>query len=293
VIPNSLETASNRALDSLAAVNAPNKVHVDLSGAQQTMLATLYAKALDADAVHPILGDEYAKELVSRLDYDWRETSITARSAPSVTIRTAQFDNWAREFLAAHERATVLHVGCGLDSRAFRLHPGPGVEWYDVDYPDVIALRERFHPPREHYHLVAASVTEPAWLSAIPADRPALFSAEGLTYYLTEDDGVALLRRVVRHFDSGELQFDVFSRFGIRCQKINSVVRRSGSILYWGVDGPRDIVRRVPGVRLVEATSVFDAETFQQVPRFYRLFGKLMSLVPSEKNMAQLHRYAF
>jgi hypothetical protein len=99
---------------------------------------------------------------------------------------------------------------------------------------------------------------------------------------------------VVRHFDSGELQFDVFSRLGIRSQKINSVVRRSGSILYWGVDGPSDIVRRVPGVRLVEATSVFDAETFQQgVPRFYRLFGKLMSLVPPEKNMAQFHRYAF
>jgi O-methyltransferase involved in polyketide biosynthesis len=82
------------------------------------MLATLYAKALDADAVHPILGDEHAEELVSRLDHDWRETSITARSAPSVTIRTAQFDNWAREFLAAHQRSTVLHAGCGLDSRA-------------------------------------------------------------------------------------------------------------------------------------------------------------------------------
>jgi O-methyltransferase involved in polyketide biosynthesis len=116
VIPNSLETASNRALDSLAAVNAPNKVHVDLSGAQQTMLATLYAKALDADAVHPILGDEYAKELVSRLDYDWRETSITARSAPSVTIRTAQFDNWAREFLAARSGCTPGRVSSGTTS---------------------------------------------------------------------------------------------------------------------------------------------------------------------------------
>ncbi len=135
----------------------------------------------------------------------------------------------------------MLHVGCGLDSRAFRLQPGPGIEWYDVDYADVISLRERLYPPREHYHPVAASVTDPAWLVEIPADRPALFIAEGLTYYLTEDDGVALLRRVAQHFG--------------------------------GVDGPDDILRQVPG--------------------FYRLFGRLMSLVPLLKTMAQFHRYAF
>ena len=48
-----------------------DKVHIDLSGAPQTMLATFYAKALDADLEHPILGDRYAKEIVERIDYDW------------------------------------------------------------------------------------------------------------------------------------------------------------------------------------------------------------------------------
>ncbi|MDT5247337.1 MAG: hypothetical protein QOD36_4713, partial [Mycobacterium sp.] len=33
------------------------KLHVDLSGAPQTMLATFYAKAVDADLEKPILGD--------------------------------------------------------------------------------------------------------------------------------------------------------------------------------------------------------------------------------------------
>jgi hypothetical protein len=48
------------------------------------MLATLYAKALDADFDQPRLGDRWAKEIVERLDYDWTKTSITVRSAPSV-----------------------------------------------------------------------------------------------------------------------------------------------------------------------------------------------------------------
>jgi methyltransferase (TIGR00027 family) len=229
------------------------------------MLATLYAKALDADAERPILGDLFAKELVGRIDYDWRETAITVRSAPQVTVRTAYLDNWARQFLAVNNTAVVLHIGCGLDSRVFRLDPKSGIEWYDIDYPDVIALRTKVYPGRENYHLVPASATDPEWLTTIEPDRPALMIAEGLTMYLTEQDGVALLRRVVERFPSGELHFDVFNRFAIRAQKINGVVRRSGSILHWGVDTPDDIVQTVPGVRLLAAASVFDTDTFRQV----------------------------
>jgi hypothetical protein len=49
----------------------------------------------------------------------------------------------------------------------------------------------------------------------------------------------------------------------------------------------------VPGVRLLAATSVFDADTFNQVRGSYRLVGKVMSLVPALRDMAQFHRYAF
>jgi methyltransferase (TIGR00027 family) len=270
-----------------------NKIRVDLTGAPETMLATLYARALDADADQPILGDTFAKELVARLDYDWPKTSVTGKNAPSVTIRSAHFDLWTRQFLAVHEEATVLHLGCGLDSRAFRVRPGPGVEWYDVDYPEVIALREQFYPPDASYRLVGASVTELDWLSAISARRPVLMVAEGLTMYLTEDSGPALLRRVVERFGSGELQFDAFNRLGIRTQKVNTVVRRAGARLHWGIDGPGDILRDVPGVRLLAAMSVFDDPVFSRLPRSYRVMARLMSIVPSVRMMAQYHRYAF
>ena len=125
-----------------------DKVSIDLSGPSQTMLTTLYCKALDADWDRPILGDGFAKQAVARIDYDWDELKVTDRWTPLVTVRTAQFDVWAAEFLAANPDATVIHLGCGLDSRVFRLDPGPGVQWYDVDYPAVIALREKVFPSR-------------------------------------------------------------------------------------------------------------------------------------------------
>ena len=257
------------------------------------MLATLYAKALDAQRNQPILGDVWAKDAVDRIDYDWTKTTITDRLSPSVTTRSLQFDTWAREFLAGRDRAVVLHLGAGLDSRVYRLDPGPGVEWYDIDYPAIMELREQIYPPRPHYHRIAASVTDPGWLDQIPADRPVLALGEGLTMYLTESDGIALLRRIVAHFPSGELQFDAFNRLGIRSQWMNAVVRRSGSTLHWAIDGPDDIVKVVPGVRPLAWLSPFEADSFRGVPREYRIMAWLMSTVPALKMMAQYHRYAF
>ena len=270
-----------------------DKLHVDLSGAPQTMLATFYAKALDAGFEKPILGDRLAKQIADRIDYDWTKTAITARNSPSVTTRSAHFDTWARQFLAVNPDAVVLHLGCGLDGRAFRLDPGPGVEWYDIDYPDVIALRTQLYPTREHFHVVAASVTDPAWFADIPRDRPTLMVGEGLTMYLTEDDGTALLRRVVAHAPSGELQFDAFNRLGIRSQWMNTVVRRSGATLQWGIDGPADILEVVPGTRLLAWVSPFDAASFRELSLGYRVMASVMSVAPRLRYMAQYHRYAF
>ena len=155
-------------------------------------------------------------------------------------------------------------------------------------------MRERFYPPNGRYRLVAASVTDPAWLSTIPVDSLVLLLAEGLTMYLTESAGIALLRRVVQRFPSGELQFDALNRLGIRSsQKLITVVRQSGSTLQRGVNGPYDILHAVPGTRLLSATSALDADTFARAPYRYRFVARLMAPLPPLKTMLQFHRYAF
>lgn len=270
-----------------------DRLKVDLSGAPQTMLATLYAKALDADLPRPILGDQLAKEIAQRIDYDWSRTTMTPKRSPGATTRTAHFDNWTRQFLAVHPQAVVLHLGCGLDGRFFRLRPGPGVQWYDVDYPEVATLRQQLYPSAENYRVISASVTDPAWLADIPNGRPVLAIGEGLTMYLTQADGLALLRRIVGQFSSGELQFDAFNSFGIKTQWSNAVVRRSGATLYWAVDKPDDILSAVPGTRLLAWVSPFDTAEFDLVQPAYRILARVMSLLPATKYMAQYHRYAF
>jgi O-methyltransferase involved in polyketide biosynthesis len=269
------------------------KASVDLSGAAQTMLTTLYLKALDADFRRPVLGDIYARDAIDRLDYDWSQIGITHRWAPLITVRSAQYDIWAAQFLAVHPHSTVIHLGCGLDSRVFRLNPGPEVDWYDVDYPAVIALRENIYPPRSDYHLISTSATDPSWLDQIPSDRPALLLAEGISMYLTQHDGVALLQRFVDRFPTGELQIDFYNWFGIRTQKMQTLVRRSGSTLFWAVNSPQDVLSRVHGIRLLSATSLFDARTFARASRTFQVAKRLLRVLPPVRNTLQYHRYAF
>ena len=274
-----------------------DKLHVDLTGPPQTMLDMVYARLLDAESPHPVLGDKWAKQLMDQVDYDTSKSPILKqrrRQTTSIAVRGAQLDIWTRQFLANHDSPVVLQIGAGLDSRVFRVDPGPNVDWYDIDFPDVIALRERFYPTREHYHLVASSATDLSWLDAIPADRPVLLIAEGVSMYLTESDGVGLLRRVVERFPAGELQLDFWSRFGSKAmRKNNTVVRWSGSELGWAVDEPEDILAAVPGTRLIRAISVFEADTVQRLSKGYQRFAKMASRTPVLRKIVQFHRYAF
>ena len=106
------------------------------------------------------------------------------------TVRTAQYDIWARQFLAVHEPARWCIWDAEWTAGCSGSTPAPNVEWYDVDFPAVIALRQKIYPTRPKYHLIATSATDPSWLDQIPADRPVLLLAEGISMYLTEHRGL-------------------------------------------------------------------------------------------------------
>ena len=291
--PGNLAPAYRPGAFALSLTYVTNKVSVNLSGPAKTMLSTLYLKALDADFERPVLGDHFAKEAITKLDFDWRELEITPKWAPLFTVRTAQYDIWVREFIAAHPHCTVVHLGCGLDCRVFRIDPGPDVRWFDVDFPEVIALREQIYPTRDQYQLIPTPATDPGWLEQIPADRPTLLIAEGISMYLTEDEGLALLRRFVERFGVGELQIDFFNWLAIKSQKTQSLVRTSGSVLYWAVNSPQDILSKLPEVRLLAAATFFSASTFSKAGKRLQAIERAARVLPPLHKALQYHRFAF
>src|SRR5712691_11788565 len=147
---------------------------------KETMLMTLNGRALQSQWKNRILRDPWAEEAMRHIDYDiskqyrgvgswslWNKIGCTI-----IATRAATFDLLTNRYLADHPDATVLHVGCGMDSRVFRVDPQAAVQWFDVDYPDVIDLRRQLFPERGAYHLIGAPLSDLRWLDEVPRDRP-------------------------------------------------------------------------------------------------------------------------
>jgi O-methyltransferase involved in polyketide biosynthesis len=159
---------------------------VHLTEERATLLGTLYGRALDARSENPILRDAFAADLIPRIDYDFRKLGIGNDDAVGVAMRARLLDRWTAAFIDRYPDATVLHLGCGLDSRGFRVDPPPSVRWFEVDYPDVIELRRRLYPTRAAHRLIGSSVTDERWLDEVAAGTSVMIVAEGLLMYLQE-----------------------------------------------------------------------------------------------------------
>ena len=270
-------------------VTGKHAVHLDNEKA--TLLITLYAKALDYRSKHPILGDKAADDLVRSIEYDFAK--FTGFGNDNLTVvRAKQYDDWIREFIATRHDALILYLGCGLDTRALRIDPPPTVSWYDLDYPDVIALREQFFVPRPGYAMIASSVTDPGWLEMLPRDRPTMIVAEGLLEYLNETDVRALLNRLTTHFERGEIAFDVLSSFAVRLGR-SQLEATTGARHLWAVDDTRTIEQLDPKLKKSAELSWLALPSVKKLPLVFRLLFTGATAFPRFRNMLRLLRYEF
>lgn len=243
----------------------------DLTGVKATLLITLYAKAQESRLSDSLLRDRHAADAVARIDYDFSSLPLRHDEMIGLAMRAHVLDGWTREFINAHREATVLHLGCGLDTRVFRVDPPPEVAWFEVDYPEVIALRRTLYPDRADCHFIASSVTDLAWLRQVPAGRPTLVVAEGLFLYLPEASLLALLRTITTQFPCGEVIFDGYSDLGLALVARNRMIRATGAVTRWSLNHPQDLEAQVPGLRLRTEQLVQEGRSPAQVARYTRV----------------------
>ncbi|OBA62696.1 methyltransferase [Mycobacterium sp. 1100029.7] len=238
-----------------------------------TNLVTLYLRACESRARRPILGDHAAAEAVDRIEYDFnrmRRTSFPAANQYLVALRAKQLDDWCADFLQRHPESVVLHLGCGLDGRAFRLDVPPAVQWFDLDQASVIDLRRRLYDETEHYRMIGSSVTDPQWVGQIPTGHPTLIVAEGLLMYVAESEVRQLFTRLLDRFDCGEMQFDTLSAMAPAMSKLFTK-----GIIKWGIKDARDVQAWHPKLRFVERSPALagyekiDATAVRWIYRFF------------------------
>ncbi|MCW2879381.1 MAG: O-methyltransferase-like protein [Sphaerisporangium sp.] len=267
------------------------KVH--LTKEKETLLATLYGRAAHSRTENPVLRDPLAEQAVDRIDYDFGKLRMRATDALSVAIRVKTLDNLTAGHLARVPDATVVHLGCGLDTRVYRVDPPETVRWFDVDFPDVISLRERLFPPRPGYTMIGLPATDPGWLELVPADRPVLVVAEGLLMYLTTEEVHDLLRRVTGRFPSGEIIFDALSRLAVKLSRFQPAIRATGATLRWGLDDPAELTAAVPRLRLASELFFSDVPEVERFPAGYRAALAVMNRIYFLRRVGRILRYRF
>ncbi|SDM32013.1 class I SAM-dependent methyltransferase [Allokutzneria albata] len=269
-----------------------------LTGVQATLLPTLYCRAVDASADKPILGDRVALATLRRIEadpdfeVDFSKVGMRPGDESAVAIRARHIDGQVADFLAAHPRATVLHIGCGLDSRAHRVDHGAEVRWIDVDYPEIVALRRRLVPePPGDYTALGTSVTAPGWLAEVPTDRPVLVVAEGLTMYLDAGDGRLLFRGLAEYFPSGTLVFDALSTTGVKLSRRAKAIKVARAQVLWGIDSPRELESIHPSLRCAAVLNAFDLEGFVVSTTLRgRLATRVLGRIPALRQMLSIYR---
>jgi O-methyltransferase involved in polyketide biosynthesis len=100
--------------------------------------------------------------------------------------------------------------------------------------------------------------------------------ADGLLAFLTPDDMISLLNRLIRHFPSGEVAFNGYSRFAIWAakhyhgtQSVADLIRSSG------FDDPHEPERWNPGLKLVKEILLTREPEVAEFPLALRLFTRL------------------
>lgn len=166
----------------------------------ETLLIPLYFRALEQERSESgksaILRDTHAKSLIERIPYDYSKLDSGRFSRIGCCVRAAYFDSKVAAFIAQNDNVVVICGGCGLDTRYERLKSQniahfDNAMFYEIDLPEVIALRKTLltESPKDIY--MATSLLENDYLQTIIAAHPhspIIVVIEGVLMYFSNDE---------------------------------------------------------------------------------------------------------
>jgi O-methyltransferase involved in polyketide biosynthesis len=235
-------------------ISDTKKIDIILGPVQRTLFLPVVVRALESKKLTPLLHDKTAKEIVERVNLDFTKliTSTTELSRIAWIVRCTCFDRLIKDFLRRYPAATVVNIGCGLDTTYERVD-NELVQWYDMDQPDVIELRKLFMNETKNRKFIAGSFLENNWYKILGFPEHVLFIAGGVFYYYEEKVIRTFFIKLSLMFQSCELLFDVTSPSGVRAA--NKILQKAGnddkSFLKWGLKSTDTILSWSSRLRLM------------------------------------------
>ena len=163
----------------------------EISHVSDTALMVAACRALESDSPDGFVHDPFA----ARLAGERGMAMLRALPQPEmmrfgIGVRSRFMDELLLETLASEKIATVLSLGCGLDTRPWRLEVPADLRWIEVDFADMLDYKNALmsaETPRCRREFITADVNDAAQRRTIYAavgPAPALMITEGFLMYL-------------------------------------------------------------------------------------------------------------
>ena len=225
------------------------KYKIEKNTVQETLVIPLYSRKLCTELYPNLFQDETAVRLIDQIDYDFSETEKKSRSlmqrcgALEVGVRQNDLAFEVRDYLKSHPNAAVVNLGCGLDGTGRACDNG-SCKIYNLDFPDVITVRNELLPAGEREKNIPCDLNDTAWFSEVDTSGGAVFFASGVFYYFLTEQVKALVQAMADAFPGGVLVFDAANRTAVKM--IDKTWLKSAKIkdvgAYFAVsDAPKEI----------------------------------------------------
>ena len=151
----------------MASFTSVDQIQPDLGEVQETLLIPLYYRACETLREDAIIRDEDAVRIIDEIDYDFSCFDEAKYVYLDCVIRSEIFDERVERFISNNPNGAILNLGAGLDARFQRVDNG-SIRWFDLDFPDVIGIRDQLLPASDRVTHVASSAFDFDWLDALP-----------------------------------------------------------------------------------------------------------------------------
>ena len=197
------------------------KYKIEKNTVQETLIIPLYSRKLCSELYPNIYRDKTAVQLINKIDYDFSQVEKNSRSlmqrfgALEVAMRQNDLAWEVRDYLKDHPKAAVVNLGCGLDNTGRSCDNG-SCKIYNLDFPDVIAVRNELLPADEREENIPCDLNNTEWFEKIDASGGAIFFASGVFYYFLTEQVKALVQAMADAFHGGVLVFDAANRAAVK-----------------------------------------------------------------------------
>jgi methyltransferase (TIGR00027 family) len=256
----------------------------------ETLYITLYMKYLETQKSNGILKDPKARELVEKIEYDFSKFKNGSKSAIGVAIRARHFDQKVAQFIKKRKNPIVVLLGCGLDTRYYRVQDKQSAVFYELDLPEVIHLREGLLPQEPNDILLEASILETDWMDYLKQQHPEgsfIFIIEGVLMYFDVETVKNVFTELAKRFRGSELHFDVVNEWMSRNSHIHDTVKHTNATFKFGTDNDRLFEDWAGNLRYISTLLYGDVKEWRRL--FFQ--GLIMKLIPRFKYAGRMLEY--